>query len=111
MPSVTTFNSLSTSGTEMSFTSCTAAAYTFANDGKVIVVVSDVGTAGTTTCTIATPGTFQGETITAVSFTAVGADGVKIAGPFAPEIFNDSGGLTSLTWNDTAAEFALVRIP
>lgn len=110
MPTVTTFNSLATSGTEMSFTACTAAEYLFSNDGKVILVLSDVGSAGTTTITIATPGKAQGRTVTAVTVTEVGSDGVKIAGPFPPEVFNSSAGQVSATFNDTAAEFALVRI-
>lgn len=109
MPAVTTFNAMSTSGTELSFTACTAAAYTFVNDGRVLIVLNDIA-AGTTTATVATPGKAKGETITAVSVSAISNDGVKIIGPFPPEIFNDTSGQVSITWNNTAAEFALVRI-
>ena len=110
MPAVTTFNSLATSGTDLSFTATTAAAYTFANDGNTIIVLNDVASANSTSATIATPGKAKGETITAVTVTAISADGVKVMGPFPPEIFNAADGTVSVTWNDGNAEFALVRI-
>ncbi len=111
---ITTFYSPTTAGTALTFAAVDETGNTFANDGKTLVLVK-TGADATQTITVATPGKFRGETITPVSNSSIGASSVEVMGPFAPEVFNSSAGLVTLTFGGTTPAtynaIALVRIP
>lgn len=112
---LTTFYSPTASGAALAFAAVDATGNTFSNDGKVLVIIKTLADA-TQTVTVATPGTFRGQTITAVATGTLAASTVRVMGPFPPDVFNDtSTGLVTLTYGGTTPAtyntIALVRIP
>ena len=115
MATLTTFYTPDSNGTAITFAACGSTSDTFANDGKVLVLLRDAAAAGVTTATVTAPGKFKGETITTPISAAVAANGHVVLGPFPPEIFNSSAGLVVITWGGatpaTNGQIALLRIP
>lgn len=84
----------------------------FQNDGQTYIQIIEVS-AGTPNVIVESNGTFRGVALTANNQTiATTANGIKIAGPFDPELFNDSNGFVRLNFTgggETGATVAAFR--
>jgi hypothetical protein len=83
--------------------------YTFPNDGKTFLLVKHG--AGAANATFVTPGTYRGKAI-ADNVVALTVSGDKLIGPFPPDLYNDSGGLVSVSFSEaTGLTVAVVNFP
>lgn len=70
--------------------------YKFSNDGTVLLFINNTSV-NAPNCVVLASGTFKGVALTADNKTIAMASGTKyIAGPFEPEIFNDSAGMVNI---------------
>jgi hypothetical protein len=74
----------------------------FANDGKTYLAMYNNGSTGTATVTIATGATVAGYAL-GDQTVSLSTTQIKIAGPFPPEVFNDSAGVINLAITGTGA--------
>jgi hypothetical protein len=80
---------------------------TFANNGRVLLNIRN-GSAVTLTATISTTYAPAGLTLSNMTVT-VPAGQERIAGPFDPTLFNDSGGAVTANWSVTVTvTFAVI---
>lgn len=75
--------------------------YKFSNDGKIFLHFEKTG-ATTAVVTIVTPGTAHGLAIADVTVNVDAIAGDVFIGPFPISLFNDSSGIVSFTFDNTA---------
>lgn len=88
-----------------------AADQEFANDGRTFMHIKN-GSGSPITCTITTPGTFQGLAIADVVVTVGATTGEQMAGPFPKGIYNAGDGNIDITWSaTTTVTVAVFKLP
>lgn len=81
----------------------------FANDGRTLLQVLNVG--AEMTVTIQTPGTVDGLAISDRAVVVPLTTGNKMIGPFPPDIYNQSDGTVYVDWSRTSdVTFAVMRM-
>lgn len=83
--------------------------YTFVNDGKTMLCYEKG--AGACTATVTTPGTIRGVAIADPTHTIAASTKGQFAGPFAPDVVNDSNGLCSVVFSETTGLIVYVVSP
>lgn len=81
------------------------------NNGRTMIDIVNGGAVGNVVITIATPATLNGLAVADVTLTIPKTTANEyIAGPFDPNIFNNSGGQLALTYSGDPADLALTTI-
>lgn len=81
----------------------------FPNDGKTIIEVRNTG--GETTLTIQTPVTVRGLAVAERTVVIPATTGVKVIGPFPPDIYNQTDGKVYLDWSQvTGITFSVISV-
>lgn len=83
----------------------------FPNNGRTYLDFVNGGAVGSVVVTIATPATINGLAIADVTLTIPKTTGNEfIAGPFDPNLFNNSGGQVALTYSGNGADIAATTV-
>lgn len=81
------------------------------NNGRTLLEILNGGAVGSVVVTVATPATMNGLAIADVTLTIPKTTGnTFIAGPFDPNLFNNSGGQLALTYSGDPADIATTTI-
>lgn len=107
---VTTLPDHGGTGADVSFTAADAANdHSFTNDGRTLLLIKNDDASPKTVTGVAVADPF-GRTVN--TSWAVGANSVRLVGPFSPELFSQSDGTMHVDITaDTSLFFATLRLP
>lgn len=100
--------SLTWTGTTPTFNAASASTNMFVNDGSTLLYIKNTDVT-TSTAILTTPKTVNGLAVSDLTITLPAAIDV-VAGPFSPDVFNDSNGMVTVTWSHAPSQtFAVLN--
>jgi hypothetical protein len=101
---------ISLSGTTITFANASGSGDQFPNTGRELLLVRNSGTSAITV-TVTAQGRYRGVPFSNVTFSVPASGGEVIAGPFPPEVFNDTSGRTSVGYSAVTSVTVAVLQP
>ena len=98
------------SGTTINFASASSGGDQFPNTGRELLLVRNGGTSAITV-TVTSQGRYRGVPFSNVVLNVPASGGEVIAGPFPPEVFNDTSGRVSVSYSAVTSVTVAVLQP